>query len=85
MRGEKYCLVLLGSGVDGADRKCCLALLGIGKGGEGEMLPCFAEQGWGRVVRETTACLALLTRPRGYKTFFMLNSTEHEIFPARKC
>ena len=22
---------------------------------------------------------------RGYKTFFMLNSTEHEIFPAHKC
>ena len=26
-----------------------------------------------------------LTLPRGYKTFFMLNSTEHEIFPAHKC
>ena len=25
------------------------------------------------------------TRPRGYKTFFMLNSIEHEIFPAHKC
>ena len=24
-------------------------------------------------------------RPRGYKTFFMLNSVEHEIFPAHKC
>ena len=24
-------------------------------------------------------------RPRGYKTFFMHNSTEHEIFPAHKC
>ena len=23
-----------------------------------------------------------IIRPRGYKTFFMLNSTEHEIFPA---
>ena len=23
--------------------------------------------------------------PRGYKTFSMLNSTEHEIFPAHKC
>ena len=22
---------------------------------------------------------------RGYKTFFMLNSIEHEIFPAHKC
>ena len=22
---------------------------------------------------------------RGYKTFFMLNSGEHEIFPAHKC
>ena len=28
---------------------------------------------------------AVLTRARGYKTFFMLNSTEHEIFPAHKC
>ena len=25
------------------------------------------------------------SRPRGYKTFFMLNSVEHEIFPAHKC
>ena len=24
------------------------------------------------------------TRPRGYKTFFMLNSTEHEISTAHK-
>ena len=24
------------------------------------------------------------TRPRGYKTFFMLNSAEHEICPANK-
>ena len=24
------------------------------------------------------------TRPRVYKTFFMLNSAEHEIFPANK-
>ena len=24
-------------------------------------------------------------RPQGYKTFFMLNSVEHEIFPAHKC
>ena len=23
--------------------------------------------------------------PRGFKTFFMLNSTEHEFFPADKC
>ena len=23
--------------------------------------------------------------PRGYKTFFMLNSSEHEIFPALNC
>ena len=23
--------------------------------------------------------------PQGYKTFFVLNSTEHEIFPAHKC
>ena len=23
--------------------------------------------------------------PRGYKTFFMLISSEHEIFPAHKC
>ena len=24
-------------------------------------------------------------RPRGYKTFFMLNSAEHEIYPAHMC
>ena len=26
-----------------------------------------------------------IVRPRGYKTFFMLNSTEYENFPAHKC
>ena len=26
-----------------------------------------------------------LAWPRGYKTFFMLNSAEHEIYPAHKC
>ena len=24
-------------------------------------------------------------RPRGYKLFFMLNLTEHEIYPAHRC
>ena len=24
-------------------------------------------------------------RPRGYKTFFILNSAEHKIYPAHKC
>ena len=24
-------------------------------------------------------------RPRGYKTFFILNSAEHDIYPAHKC
>ena len=28
---------------------------------------------------------AQLTRPRGYKTFSKLNSTEHEFLPAHKC
>ena len=27
----------------------------------------------------------LETWPRGYKAFFMLNSTEHEIYTAHKC
>ena len=27
----------------------------------------------------------LVSRPPGYKTFFMLNSAEHEIYPAHKC
>ena len=32
------------------------------------------------------AYLLLFVRPqRGYKTFFMLNSSEHEIYPAHKC
>ena len=26
----------------------------------------------------------IIIRPRGYKTFFMLNLTEHEIYPADK-
>ena len=28
---------------------------------------------------------ANLTRPQGYKTFSMLNSAEHKIYPAHKC
>ena len=27
----------------------------------------------------------MATRPQGYKTFFMLISTEHEIYPVHKC
>ena len=34
-------------------------------------------------IRFTVRVLCVI-RPRGYKTFFMLNSTEHEIFPAYK-
>ena len=30
-------------------------------------------------------CVPMEVWPQGYKTFFMLNSTEHEIFPAHKC
>ena len=30
-------------------------------------------------------CLCQCPRPKGYKTFFMLNSTEHEIYHAHKC
>ena len=33
------------------------------------------------VADEAGLCL---TRPQGYKTFFMLNSTEHAIYPAHK-
>ena len=34
---------------------------------------------------ENSTALKIQTGPRGYKTFFMLNSTEHENFPAHKC
>ena len=33
---------------------------------------------------EATAFVLFKTRPRGYKTFFMLNSSEHEILNAHK-
>ena len=33
----------------------------------------------------TSQAVAMMTRPRGYKKNFMLNSAEHEIFPAHKC
>ena len=32
--------------------------------------------------RDFRDAIVFYTRPRGYKTFFMLNSIEHEIFPA---
>ena len=31
------------------------------------------------------AVMARIAWPRDYKTFFMLNSAEHEVFPAHKC
>ena len=32
----------------------------------------------------SSACVPAKIRPRGYKTFFMLNSVEHEILNAHK-
>ena len=37
------------------------------------------------VSRPLLVSVAEKTRPRGYETFFMLNSAEHEINPAHKC
>ena len=34
---------------------------------------------------DSTEIITTLARPRGYKTFSMLNSVEHEIFSALKC
>ena len=36
-------------------------------------------------VFQCLAVACLINWPRGYRTFFMLNSNEHEIFPAHKC
>ena len=36
-------------------------------------------------VASSFSLLQIKARPRGYKTFIMLNSTEPEIFPAHKC
>ena len=33
---------------------------------------------------DSTNLLSDVARPRGYKTFFMLNSADHEIHPAHK-
>ena len=33
----------------------------------------------------TSRWVGTMIRAQGYKTFFMLNSTEHEIFPVHKC
>ena len=40
---------------------------------------------WGYLLNYLPIQLGGRIWPRGYKTFFMLNSTEHEIFPAHKC
>ena len=38
------------------------------------------------LLKHTTLCLIdYQTRPRGYKTFSMLNSAEHGIYHANKC
>ena len=39
----------------------------------------------GRVTGNTHIFFFCLTKPQGYKTCSMLNSTEHEIYPAHKC
>ena len=39
------------------------------------------------IIRRTSGseqCWKTVARPRGYKTFFMFNSAEHEIFSANK-
>ena len=36
------------------------------------------------IVKYNSDILSVLTRPRGYKTFFVLNSVEHEILNAHK-
>ena len=41
---------------------------------------------WRPIPREIMqSIIASMPRPRGYKTFSMLNSAEHEIYPAHKC
>ena len=37
-----------------------------------------------RDVSLTYCLISNVNRPQGYKTFFMLNSVEYEIFPAHK-
>ena len=42
----------------------------------------------GRILPTCTFCwlpALIRSRPPGYKTFSMLNSAEHEIYPAHKC
>ena len=34
---------------------------------------------------ERLACSQILVEMLGYKTLFMLNSAQHEIYPAHKC
>ena len=38
----------------------------------------------GHSISYKIACASSKDRPRGYKTFFMLNSAEHEIFSANE-
>ena len=49
------------------------------------ILVMFIVVGWTDVKRPFYENLDKVYWPRGYKTFFMLNSVEHEIFPAHKC
>ena len=46
---------------------------------------CLLTQRGGGVVSELGFDDPPKTWPRGYKTYFMLNSSEHEIFPAQRC
>ena len=42
-----------------------------------------AQLSWARFILLINVKMPL--QARGYKTFFMLNSAEHEIYPAHKC
>ena len=48
-------------------------------------LHCLPKYLFSGIPNEIVMIYTTRSWPQGYKTFFMLNSGEHEIYPAHKC
>ena len=60
----------------------CLKFLTLSNQTSRCKLKCIRIPDW---ITSTFAAVAVYSWPWGHKTFFMINSTEHKIYPAHKC
>ena len=85
---EEYCTtsnIGIGRGVSKNVKFLCLSSLCNGKGTDRQAILYTDRSCFSNSIIILDFMLQDHIRSRGYKTFFMLNSTEHEIFPAHQC